>query len=91
MLGIPRQITSSAIGIKICAGITSRIKKYKSIIKKKKTKHDKTVLLAKLNSIEVLIFKTWINSSTSHDEFVSQNNVLKEYDDMKQVIKIVKI
>ena len=91
MLGIPRQITSSAIGIKICAGITSRIKKHKSIIKKKKTKHDKTVLLAKLNSIEVLISKTWINSSTSHDEFVSQNNVLKEYDDMKQVIKIVKI
>ena len=48
-------------------------------------------MLAKLNSIEVLIFKTWINSSTSHDEFVSQNNVLKEYDDMKQVIKVVKI
>ena len=90
MLGIPRQITSSAIRIKICAGITSRIKKYKSIIKKNKTKHDKTVLLAKLNSIEVLISKTWINSSTSHDEFVSENNVLKEYDDMKQVTKIVK-
>ena len=33
------------------------IKKYKSIIKKKKKKHDKVVLLAKtkLNSIEVLI------------------------------------
>ena len=39
-------ITSSAIGIKICA-ITAGIKKYKSIIKKKKKKHDKIVLLGK--------------------------------------------
>ena len=37
--------------------ITAEIKKYKSIIKKKKKKHDKIVLLAKskLNSTEVLI------------------------------------
>ena len=34
--------TSSAIGLKICA-ITAEIKNYKSIIKKKKKKHDKTV------------------------------------------------
>ena len=39
-------ITSSAIGLKICA-ITAGIKKYKSIIKEKKKKHDKMVLLAK--------------------------------------------
>ena len=36
-------VTSSAIGTKIRA-ITARIKKYKSIIKKKKEKHDKIVL-----------------------------------------------
>ena len=54
LLGIPIGITSSAIGLKICA-ITAGIKKYKSIIKKKKKKHDKIVLLAKskLSSIEV--------------------------------------
>ena len=52
LIGIPIGITSSAIGLKICA-ITAGIKKYKSIIKKKKKKHDKIVLLAKskLNSI----------------------------------------
>ena len=43
---VPVGITSSAVGIKICA-ITAGIKKYKSIIKKKKKKHDKTVLLGK--------------------------------------------
>ena len=53
---IPIGILSSALRIKICA-ITAVIKKYKSIIKKKKKKHDKIVLLGKtkLNSIEVLI------------------------------------
>ena len=39
-------ITSSAVGLKICV-ITAAIKKYKSIIKKKKKKHGKLVLLAK--------------------------------------------
>ena len=46
--GIPIGITSSSIGLKICA-ITAGIKKYKSIIKKKKNKHDIIVLLADLN------------------------------------------
>ena len=48
---VPVGVTSSAVGIKICA-ITKGIKKYKSIIKKKK-KHDKIVLLGKdkLNAI----------------------------------------
>ena len=35
LIGIPIGITSSAIGLKICA-ITTGIKKYKSLIKKKK-------------------------------------------------------
>ena len=51
---IPVAITSSAIGSKIFV-IAAGIKKYKSIIKKKKKKHDKMVLLpkSKLNSVEV--------------------------------------
>ena len=79
LVGIPIGITSSAIGLKICA-ITAGIKKYKSIIKKKKKKHDKIVLLAKskLNSIEVLIFKALIDSNINHDKFVLINNVLKQ-------------
>ena len=57
------------------------IKKYKSIIKKKKKKHDKIVPLGrdKLNTIEVLISKALIDSYIIHNELVSVNNVLREY------------
>ena len=74
MLGI----MSSAKRLKICA-ITTEIKKYKSIIKKKKKKHDKAVLLAKteLNNMEVLISKALIDLCISHNEFVFVNKVLK--------------
>ena len=44
LVGISIGITSSVVGLKICV-ITEGIKKYKSIIKKKK--HDKIVLLGK--------------------------------------------
>ena len=73
-------MTSSAAGINIFP-ITAGIEKYKSIIKKKKKKHDKIVLLGidKLNNIEVLIPKSLIYSYISHKEFVSVNNVLREY------------
>ena len=88
LIGIPIGITSSAIGLKICA-IAAGIKKYKSIIKKNKKKHDKIVLLvkSKLNRIEVLISKSLTDSNICHDESVLINNVLKEYDDMKEKIK----
>ena len=46
LVGILIGIKISAIGLKICV-ITAGIKKYKSIIKKKRKKHDKIVLLAK--------------------------------------------
>ena len=64
LLGIPIRITSSATALKICA-ITTGIKKYKSIIRKKKKKHDEIVLLEKieLNSIKVLYSTALINSN----------------------------
>ena len=70
LIGIPLGITSSAIGLKLCAR-PAAIKKHISIIKKKKKKHDKIALLAKskLNSIELLISKALIASVISHDEF----------------------
>ena len=76
------------IGIKICA-VTVGIKKYKSIIKKKKKKHDKIVLLGKdkLNTIEVLISKAVMESYISHDQFFSVNDMLREYNKMKKEIK----
>ena len=61
---------------------------YKSIIKKKKKKHDKIVLSAqtKSNSIEVLISKSLISSYISPDELVLVNNMLKEHDNRKEEI-----
>ena len=60
--------------------MTTRIKKYKSIIKKKNNKHFKIVLLAKtkLNAINILISNVLIDSYINYKEFVS-TNVLKEY------------
>ena len=46
LVGIPIGIRSSSIGIKTCV-ITAGIKNYKSIILKKKKKHDEIVLLSK--------------------------------------------
>ena len=43
LIGNPIRITCSVIGLKICL-ITTGIKKYKSIIKLKKKKHDKVIL-----------------------------------------------
>ena len=81
----PVGITSSAVGLNICA-IIAWIKKCKSIIKKKKNKHDKIVLLRKdtLHRIEVFISKALINSDINHDEFVSVNNGLREW---KKILK----
>ena len=85
------RITSSAVELKICA-ITAGIKKYKSITKEKKKKHDKTVSLvkSKLNRVEVLISKSLINSNINHDEFDSINNVVKEYEEIKEEIRNLK-
>ena len=51
------------------------------------------ILLAKskLNDIEVLISKALIYSVISHDEFILMNNVLKDYNDMKEETKNLKI
>ena len=89
---VPVGITSSAVGINICE-ITAGIKKYQSVIKKNKKKHDKIVFLGKdkLNTIEVLISKPLIDSYSSHDEFVLVNNVLGEYNEMKEEIEILKL
>ena len=48
----PVAITNSAAGINICA-ILAGIKKYKSIIKKKKKKHNEIVLLGKHKQIQL--------------------------------------
>lgn len=74
--------------------MNSRIKNFceynHSIIKKKKEKqHDKIVLFAKtkLNTIEIVISRTLIDSYTSR---VLVNGVLKEYNNMKEVLRNAK-
>ena len=58
-------------------------------MRKKKKKHDKIKFLprTKINTIEVLISKDLINSYISHDEVVLVNNLLREYDNIKEAIK----
>ena len=71
MFGIPVAITSSAVGLKVCA-ISEGFKKYNSVIKKKKKKHDKKLKLlakSKLNTLEVLISKALINLNIRYDFF----------------------
>ena len=41
----------------------------------------------KLHSIIILIFKGLVGSYINHDEFVSVNNVLREYDEIKEEIE----
>ena len=79
LLGVLIGITNYAIGLKICA-ITVVIKRYKSIIKTNKKKHDKIVLLAetKLNNIDVLTSKSLIDSNIYHNDFVLIDRALKE-------------
>ena len=80
LVGISIEITSSAIGLKICV-ITAAIKKYKSIIKKKKKKHGKIVFLAKtrLNVIEVRGFYSKVFNRFKYRPWwiCFKNNVLK--------------
>ena len=86
LIGVTLRITSSTIELKIC-WITAGNKKYKSINEKKK--HGKIVLLvkSKLNTIEVLLSEALVDSDTSHDEFVSINNSLKEFYNIKEEVK----
>ena len=74
--------------MKICA-IIEGIKKYQLIINRHKKKYGKVVFLGKdkLKSIELLISNAIIDSYISHDEFVSVNNMLREYDEIKEQIK----
>ena len=72
-------ITSSEIGLKICA-ITAAVKKYELITEKKWKKHDHIALLAKtkINTIENLVSKALSDSYINHEEFVSVNKKMKE-------------
>ena len=77
---VPVGITNSAVGIKIFA-INAGIKKYKSIINKKRKNYHKIILLGKdkLNTIEVLISKALIDSYINHKRFLSKHFCLQPF------------
>ena len=86
LIDISKGIMSYKIGLNICA-IIARIKKYKSIIRKKKKTHYKIVLLAKTN---LDCIKGLISRSLT-DSYIERNyyhliDVLKKYDYMKEEI-----
>ena len=80
---------SSAKGLKICL-ITAGVKKYKSMSKKRR-KHNKVSSLSKdkLNTIEFIISNNLTDWYIKHNQFVSVNNVLEEYEVLKEAIKIM--
>ena len=82
-------VTNSLVGIEICA-VTAGIKTCKSVIKKKKVRHYKIVSLGKdkLDTSEILISNAFIDAYYRHGEFVSVNDVLGGYDEIKEGIKI---
>ena len=86
LIDISKGIMSYKIGLNICA-IIARIKKYKSIIRKKKKKHYKIVLLTKTN---LDCIKELISRSLT-DSYIERNyyhliDVLRKYDYMKEEI-----
>ena len=81
-------ITSSEVGL-IISAVTAGINNYKSIIKKKNKNHDEIVLLGKpkFDTTELLISRVLIDSCISHEEIPLVNNVLREYNEMKEKLK----
>ena len=78
LVGIPVDISRSAVGLKTYA-ITVGMWKYKSIIKTKRKKCDQKTLLAKsmLNNIEILISTVLINLHVAMMNFFSKQNVMR--------------
>ena len=86
LVDISNGITSSTIGLHICA-IISKIKNYQSIIKKKKKKHGEIALLEKTNldCIKDSISRSLTDAYIECDYFFLVD-MLREYDNMKEKI-----
>ena len=70
VVGIPVGLAGASLTV-VCSLITEIVKKLLNVTRKKKEKHDKTVMLAKskLNSIEILMSKALMDLDISHQEF----------------------
>ena len=67
--------------------ITTRIKNYKSMIKKKEKKHGEIIILVKpkLKIIEVLISKD-LKDYYITIQFISMNNIWRKYSDIVSIV-----
>ena len=84
VIGIPAGIASATFTL-IFSLTTGIMKTLLKITRKKKKKHNKTVMLAKskLNSIETLMSQALIDLNISHEEFKTIVNEKEKYEAMK--------
>ena len=88
LVSIPTGVSGFAARLQICA-TTAGIKKYVSIIMKKREKHGEIILQGKtkLDTIDFVVSKSLIDPYINHDEFIVVNNKLRKYNEMKEEIK----
>ena len=82
---------ASASLILIFSLATGIIKKFLSITRNKKKKHDKSLMLAKskLSSIETLVSQVLIDTEVNHEEFITILKEKDKYEKMKERMKNV--
>ena len=83
VIGLPAGIIGARCGFTF-AVTSGFVKKFLKTIRNKKEKHDKVVMLArsKLNSIENKISKALIDNEISHEEFGTNINEEKKYQEL---------
>lgn len=79
-------ITSSPVGLKICA-TTGEVKKYEKIIEKKEEKiwYNSIVRKSQVRYYQSLSSKVLIDSCINHQNFVSVYNMSREYNEIKKM------
>ena len=86
VIGIPAGVISVSLTL-VFSLTTGIINKLLKEARKKKKKHSKIIMLAKLNSIESLMPQALIDLDISHEEFKTIVNEKEKYDQMKKRIR----
>ena len=91
IVGIPAGIAGASLTL-IFTVTTGAVKKLLNITRKKKTKHNKIITLArsKLNIIEILISQVLIDFEISHEEFSKIIYEKNNYEQVRDNIRSVK-
>ena len=91
IIGVPLGIVSAIFSL-VFYLTTVVVKKLLKITRNKKEKHNKIFMLAKskLNSIETLIFRAFIDLEISPEEFKTIINEEEKYRRLKEKIRMIK-